>query len=49
MYTIDVDIDNLIEDIVFYAVFAAVQNKADLVEAVQVVIIKATTAQALSL
>jgi hypothetical protein len=31
----DVDIDNLIGDIVFYAVFTAVQNKTDLVEAVQ--------------
>jgi hypothetical protein len=43
----DVDIDNLIEDTVFYIVLATVQKEAD-AEAVQVVIIKATTAQALS-
>jgi hypothetical protein len=39
-----VDIDNITKDIVFYAVFGAAQNKAALVESVQVVIIKATTA-----
>ena len=39
-----VDIDILIENAVIYIVLATIQKEADLIEAKQVAIIKATTA-----
>jgi hypothetical protein len=40
----DVDIDILIENAVFYIILATLQKEADLIEAEQVAIIKVTTA-----
>ena len=49
MHIIDADIDILIEDTVFCMVLATIWRERDLVEAVRVAIVKATTiAQSLS-
>jgi hypothetical protein len=43
-HVMDVDINILIDNTVFYIVLATIQKEADLVEAVRIAIIKAATA-----